>query len=462
VGVLVGRSAEYLSVAQFDLLGWVSRGCAVGVYEGTSHRVSARALHNRGLVRVQGSGRAWTATITAEGERLLAGQARRVEAERERARREEQARAERELERERLRARARQVLDSVTEAGGRLDVGTEVSEREMKQVAACLAAEGLLPHGQRLAHESLRMDPALGLSVYLEPDFPVLTPLRAFTVPRQLRSPHPCVTAFQDKRLYVSRPQIPRAARYLQGIVLAAGQMGWNVPAKAPAGHGGRGEVIPDLLVRLPSREVTVTIRELDQRGRPGQAFVTQADYYTRVQRTTSNKSFLGSGRLEATVSKTWADQPVLTLRDAGGATLEDQLPALVRVLETGEAEARWARQEEERRDAIARARWEEVKNQAFTKVAYERNAQHLREQLARRDAAAAMTAYADEVTARAAELAAPDAAAALEWASWIRRHAELANPLNGPLHVLEVTSCSHEELQPHMNGWSAYGPYRR
>lgn len=71
--MLVGRSPGYLSVAQFDLPGWVSRGCPAGVYEGRSYRVPARALHNRGLIRVKGSGRTWTAVITAEGTRLLAG-----------------------------------------------------------------------------------------------------------------------------------------------------------------------------------------------------------------------------------------------------------------------------------------------------------------------------------------------------------------------------------------------------
>ena len=180
---------------------------------------------------------------------------------------------------------------------GQTDVGTDISEREIEQIAACLAAEGLLPHGQRRAHEPLRMDPGLGVSIYLEPDFKVLTPLRAFTVPRQLRSPHPCVTAFQGKRQYVSRPRIGRAARFLQGLVLAAGQMGWNVPATTPACYGGQGEVSPDLAVRLPSREVTVTIRELDQRGHPGLAFVTRTDYYTRTERATANSSFAASGR---------------------------------------------------------------------------------------------------------------------------------------------------------------------
>jgi hypothetical protein len=71
------------------------------------------------------------------------------------------------------------------------------------------------------------------------------------------------------------------------------------------------------------------------------------------------------------------------------------------------------------------------------------------------------MCRYADEITTHAAQLEAPDAASAGEWARWICQHAERTNPLNGPLRLIEVTSCSHEELQRHMNGWSAYGPYR-
>lgn len=160
------------------------------------------------------------------------------------------------------------------------------------------------------------------------------------------------------------------------------------------------------------------------------------------------------------TVSKTWDTQPVLTLRDTGGVTLEEQLPALVRTLETSEAEAQWAGKEEERRSGIRQARWEEVKQEAFTKLGYERNAQRLRDELGRRDAVAAMTAYADEITAHAATLGDNDATAAREWADWIRQHAKATNPLNWPLQVLEVISCSHDELQPHMNGWSTHGPY--
>jgi hypothetical protein len=52
------------------------------------------------------------------------------------------------------------------------------------------------------------------------------------------------------------------------------------------------------------------------------------------------NKNFTVSGRLEVTLMRGWEKQPMLSQRDSGRATLEVQLPALVRVLEAGEAEA--------------------------------------------------------------------------------------------------------------------------
>lgn len=143
------------------------------------------------------------------------------------------------------------------------------------------------------------MDPVLGVTAYLEPDFAALTPMRAFKVPQQLRGPHPAVTALQEKRQHVSRPQIPRAARYLRGLVTAVAEMGWSAPAKVQGGYAGRGEPGPDLSIKLPSGEFQVAIRELDERGRPGRAFITQTDYLTRTERTTVNKSFTASGRLK-------------------------------------------------------------------------------------------------------------------------------------------------------------------
>lgn len=169
----------------------------------------------------------------------------------------------------------------------------------------------------------------------------------------------------------------------------------------------------------------------------------------------------MASGRLEVTLTGGWEQHRVLSQRDTGKSTLEDQLPSLVRVLEIGQAEADWARKEEERRSEIREERWKEVKKEALVHVAYERNAKRLLAELDSRDAAAAMRVYADEIDTRAAELEAPDAQAARGRAEWIRQHAERTDPLNGPLRLEEVTSCSHEELQRPMRGWSTHGPYR-
>jgi hypothetical protein len=101
--------------------------------------------------------------------------------------------------------------------------------------------------------------------------------------------------------------------------------------------------------------------------------------------------------------SEGWEQRPVLSQHDSGRSTREDQLPALIRALEIGKAEAEWARKEEERRSDIRKERWEEVKKEAFVRVAYERNPDRLRSELDRRDTAAAMSAYADEIDAHAA-----------------------------------------------------------
>ena len=462
MGVTVAKAVPRLTVAQFDLLRWVSGGCKDGVYEGASHRVSARSLHNRGLIHVTGKSATWNASIAPQGMHVLEVEAKRVEAERDLVRREADIRAKKEREQAQLREQAVELLRDVVAAGGRFDVGTRMSTDVITMLCRNLQSSGALPLGQRLVHEPTRMDPVFGVTVYLEPDFAALTALRSFTVPGQLRDPHPGVTAFKDKKDLVSRTVVGRAARFLQALAMAAATVGWKVTAR-PRNEGyGRNLPDPDLILQLPSRELVVSIRELDQRGRRVTAYVNETDYYTRTTRTISNKGFDPSGRLEVKLSRKWEDETVLSMRDEPGAPIEDQLPTLIRALETAEAEAVWSRKEEERRAEIRQARWEEVKRDALVKVAYDRNAAQLGEQVDRRQAAAVMRLFADDVVLCTEELDEPARTEATGWASWIRAHADHIDPLNGPLRLLRVTSASHDELGPHMNGWNTYGPYRR
>ena len=458
----VAKALPRLTVAQFDLLRWVAEGCKEGVYEGASHRVSARSLHNRGLVRVTGKSAAWNASITPEGTRILEVEAKRVEAERVRVRREAEAKAQREREQQELRERAVELLHDVIAAGGRLDLGPDADSAQIRQMHKILAQSAVLPEGQRLAQEPTRMDPVLGVTVYLEPDFAALTPLRPLTVPGQLRDPHSAVAAFRDKKDLVSKAEVGRAARILQALVAAAATLGWRVTGRPRNESYGSSRPDPDLVLRLPSQELVVSIRELDKRGRRATAFITQTDYYTHTTRTIANKNFEASGKLELKLTKKWEDQTVVSIRDEPGSPLEEQVPILIRTLEIAEAEAEWAHKEEERRAEIRKVRWEEVKQEAFVMVAYDRNATQLRDQIDRWHAAAAMREYADVIACRSDELAEPARTEAVKWSAWIRQHADRTDPLNGALRLLRVESASHDELGSHMIGWSTYGPYRQ
>lgn len=61
-----------LNPAQLEVLSWIGEGCPDGVYSDWSHRISARTLHNRGLVVIKGRGTVWSAALTQDGTYYLA------------------------------------------------------------------------------------------------------------------------------------------------------------------------------------------------------------------------------------------------------------------------------------------------------------------------------------------------------------------------------------------------------
>jgi hypothetical protein len=56
-----------LTEQQVSVLRWIAEGCPDDVMDGGSHRVSAAALRNRGLVMIRGRGATWVAKITDAG-----------------------------------------------------------------------------------------------------------------------------------------------------------------------------------------------------------------------------------------------------------------------------------------------------------------------------------------------------------------------------------------------------------
>ncbi len=58
-----------LNAAQVQVLAWIRDGCPEGIYpDGYGHRLTARALASRGLVKISGHGDSWRAELTDKGQ----------------------------------------------------------------------------------------------------------------------------------------------------------------------------------------------------------------------------------------------------------------------------------------------------------------------------------------------------------------------------------------------------------
>lgn len=68
-----GMTTKNLTPLQITVLQWVADGCPTNPEVPDTYKISARALANRDLARIKGSGKTWKAKITERGKRVLAG-----------------------------------------------------------------------------------------------------------------------------------------------------------------------------------------------------------------------------------------------------------------------------------------------------------------------------------------------------------------------------------------------------
>lgn len=458
-----GKSpSSHLTLAQFAILTAIANSAEAGRTSGVANRRTMLALRDRGLIRLTGNRSGWTATITPDGQRRVDQEARRL---RENAAREAAEAAERERQaREATLAqqRAAKLMDRILSMG-RVDVAHDYTENELLWIEREAHRLGTLPDGEKLTHEHTRMDPDLGFTLYLRPDFEQRIPVRTLKTPgRMPKTKHPAVTRFLERRANVSKGSIPRAGRFLQGVVDACDIVGWKVADKVSRSFGGNDiHSATDLEFRIGSTTYEIGISEAaaGNRRRSPSPYVQEWDYYRgHTPKTVANKAFEPSGRLTVRVTTGWGETDLFRLSDEPGAPVEDQLSVLIRKLELHFAEEKWEWQELDRRQKIRQERGEEIRAAAVEKVRYERNATQAVSQLKDRQTATWLRDYADEVNVCASQLEGDAAVAAGEWAAWLRTHADRVDPLNGDLNIISKIQATPDELQPHMKGWSPYG----
>ncbi|MFD5738586.1 hypothetical protein ACFXJM_11555 [Streptomyces massasporeus] len=272
------------------------------------------------------------------------------------------------------------------------------------------------------------------------------------SVPAQLRSPHHAVAALRDseRRLLMPPSLRRRALLLLQGLAAEAERRGYKVrEQRVPerdhrSAHYYNGRYFPAscregvLEIVIDGFTSCVTIKqEFPQSADPDRSQQLALDIgYSRSKR-----------------QHHWGDRK--------RSKLEDVLGIVLRELETRAVEEQQRKLDEERAKEERRIRWEAAMATAREKAAQARFATILREQARQWQDAHALRQYCDALERRINVAADEDVdvESARVWLRWARDYAETLDPLTQLPTMPSGLAFEPEDLKPHLNGWSPYGP---
>ncbi|WOQ17580.1 hypothetical protein [Raineyella sp. W15-4] len=500
-----------LNAQQIAVLDWIKAGCPEGVYDDDtnySHRTSARALANRGLVTIHGHGPTWTATLTARGkvwpdatteeksvrQRLAERDRRRSSGtlsdsspgeppSRPRASAKSSKTTERKAGPVNIRpartaapaaevaaelAAADRLITQVLEAGGWLVLPEDpavIAEHE-RLVAASLRSS-LRPKGKRLAIVSVGEWGRGPKAIELTEHFDECVQARPVPVLKHVGTYHPIVKAYLANKdgQYVTAEHLTRAAHILQAVAAEAGKRGLDVftaerGLKEVNQHSLATVREAHLVLRTPAGVYGLQIREISAPGgaklarRSWNAPKTMPDWQER-----RGREFISTGKLDLVVRGPWAPGGD-HYRDAKSWTVEDLLPEVFRSFEINKLRSDASERERKRREDERRRQWEVA--MASAKEAY---AVH-----ARWERFKGRSSDWHEIQQHRAFLA--EARRVVERYDGedrqvlIERLAEAESGLNARDPILHIERLAAdppqprpEELKPFLKGWSPYGP---
>jgi hypothetical protein len=445
----MGRDAASLTEKQVGVLEWIRDGCRGGELEADSgRRITARALHRRGLVAVKGRGAAWTASITKAGRAWLEAHPRAALT---------------------LDAQVDDLIRRVLAADGRLELGDDYGVK--------LAHEPLVrksdhspnrPRGWRLDLRNAGSWSESRYEVRLVRHFDDLVDAMPVPVPRHVGRSHPTVQAYlaDRDRQWVSTAHVDRAARILQAIADEAPRRGLDVmatdgvPPRVDA-YSDRATSRSHLVLRSPAGVYGVRIRELSA---PSDTRVVRRPWNQRRTRAAwldaRDREFVSTGTLELIVEGPGTGYNGDRQRDTKTITLEERLPRIFRVIEIYRLEAELRDQEREREAADRRRRWEaamvEARARYDAQIRWEAFEQRSRDWHTVTGHRGFLSAAREALSGYRGP-ARDDVVAQLDLAE---RRLDALDPISHPeLLVPEVPDPGPGDLKPYLRGWSPSGP---
>jgi hypothetical protein len=407
-----------------------------------NHRITARALANRGFVLIHGHGLSWTATITAAGTAAL----------QETAKPEEDARL--------AESEAEVLLRAVIDAGGSLPFsGNRDHEKEVR-LLACALKVPWRPAGKKLElYSPWDGDPEWRIVDHF-PDMVVAAPV---PVPDTLRKPHPAMAAYEENKDWqqVSKPHVRRASLLLQAIAVEAELRGYMARPrkKSTSSYGRSNDDEPadrHLVIEIDGFTYPITIKEISE---PGGGPV---DYHARAKlpgwQQRRQTAFISTGRLQFSLDHAWNGRQH-EFRDSKRSTLDDSLPQLLREIEIRHLEDQARRIAKEEAEARKRKRWEKAMSQAEADLQFDHKATRLRDQITAWHEVRSIRGYTEAMKATLTGMPDDARGEAEAWIEWAEAYAARLDPLIRKLAVPADWSFTASDLTPYLGRLSPYGP---
>jgi hypothetical protein len=476
-GAMAIRDAP-LNPTQLEVLTWVRDGCADGVYEDFSHRVTARALHNRGLIAVSGHGASWTGSLTGDGAYYLehgtypAGKssarsgrpARRSNVSSRPAAQRLAADEGKKRSKERKLGPVDRLMASLTESTDQLVQVPYREARRYRQLAASAKRFGRIPEGMFLSFDHRRDRGELMMEIALKPlpawQTAVLDPVPVAEI---LRDPTDVVSHLMGSQEFavVGEPR-ERALRLVEALVVGGRERGMTVSvSKRGPSRRDRyttGVVQTDTVqFRLEGVDFVLQVR---------QAILQEAHQPTERELARARRGYVFPDfddvpdrhleiELEGDGGEFWASR----WKDTDEHRLEDDLAQIVEEIRLRHGNLLQRKEDELKQQGERRRNWEIAREKAVEKYRRQFVLKTMHTQSARWSEAEGLRRYAEAVRDKASRMDADERAQALDWADQIECTADRIDPLATDTLLPKIPEPSPQDLQPFMGSWSSYGP---
>lgn len=464
-----------LNPGQLEILAWVRDGAPEDVYDDYRPRIVARALHNRGLVTVKGSGAGWSVTLTEDGSFYLDNGKYPAEPEQpvttSSVKQAKTAAPSKPKPAPKQRApKAPRVgptdamMAALTAAPDhRIEIEYDETGR-YGHLAVTAERFKKIPDGMQVTvnHDYRTRTASVTLHPLPEWRTRVLAPV---PVPGALRSASEIVKGLQTREDFEIRSsEKSRALRLVQALISEAERREYTVSAtrgrrKNQWGHFDRNEEDPGhFALAIGPDEYKLSVFQLTEKrehiaskselARSGRGYAVPKWDVVPTGNLGIKILALGGGFW----GSSWTDR--------ADVSLDDMLAQILQELELRHDAAVDRRLLEEQQRIERKRQWEIAREEAVQALTDSHRAEVLTGQVEKWREVAAIRDYARDLEQKA--LAEDDDAkriAALEWIQWARDYADRIDPVKRRVRLPAPPETTHAALQPFMGSWSAYGP---